>query len=52
MENTRRRESDTREKTRHDNRSARPEQDDGDDLLAWLMRDNVSDPFADRRFIL
>ena len=52
MDTMRRREADTRETTRHDNRSTRPEPDDGDDLLAWLTRDNVTDPFADRRFIL
>ena len=28
------------------------DQDDADDLLAGLMRDNISDPFADRRFII
>jgi hypothetical protein len=31
---------------------AAQDQDDGDDLLSWLMRDNVTDPFADRRFII
>jgi hypothetical protein len=31
---------------------AAPDQDDADDLLAWLTRDNVADPFADRRFII
>jgi len=50
---TLRREANPRETTRHDTGSGRrPDVEDGDDLLAWLTRDNVSDPFADRRFIL
>jgi len=31
---------------------ATQDQDDGDDLLAWLRQDNVTDQFADRRFII
>jgi hypothetical protein len=31
---------------------AAQDQDEGDDLLAWLTRDNVTEPFADRRFII
>jgi hypothetical protein len=31
---------------------ATQDQDDGEDLLAWLSKDNPSDPFADRRFII
>ncbi len=52
MDNLRRREANSRETTRHDTGSGHPEPDDGDDLLAWLTRDNVTEPFADRRFII
>lgn len=52
MDNTRRREVNPRETTRHDNAPGRPDPDDGDDLLAWLTRDNVTEPLADRRFII
>jgi hypothetical protein len=41
--------SDTRDTYQTD---AAQDQDDGDDLLAWLTRDNVTGPFADRRFII